>query len=267
MPRIRTLKPEFWADEKLAPLAPLDRLVFLGLISMADDAGRVLDNVRVIDAMLFPQTPDTALEALRRLAGIGRIRRGKTASGQRIIEIAHWNRHQKISHPNYSSAFPEIIEDVEDTEIPEALRNGSGWIPEALRSHTNDLRPVPVPTTNDLSGARKRAGKGKPSAGAFPSWVAEAHAMYSAEIGMLEFARIGKALKPAVDAHGWDVVRPWFAAYCRTRPYQKRDGSFHGDNPGDKPEDLVKDTRFCSPEDFVKNLATWRDRCAPLVPK
>ena len=41
MARIRTIKPEFWTDEKLAPLSPICRLTFLGLVSMADDAGRL----------------------------------------------------------------------------------------------------------------------------------------------------------------------------------------------------------------------------------
>ena len=81
MARIRTIKPEFWADEKMSPLSPLDRLVFLGLVSLADDAGRLLDNVRVIDAQLFPETADSSLESLRTLSGIARIRRGWTGSG------------------------------------------------------------------------------------------------------------------------------------------------------------------------------------------
>ncbi len=53
MPRIRSIKPEFWADEKMSSLSPIDRLVFLGLIGMADDFGRVHDNVKVIDAFVF----------------------------------------------------------------------------------------------------------------------------------------------------------------------------------------------------------------------
>ncbi|MBK9406591.1 MAG: hypothetical protein IPN47_00820 [Gemmatimonadetes bacterium] len=55
MPRIRTIKPEFFSDEKLAPLPVLTRFVFLGLISMADDCGRVLDNLKIIDASSSPK--------------------------------------------------------------------------------------------------------------------------------------------------------------------------------------------------------------------
>jgi hypothetical protein len=167
MPRIRTLKPEFWADEKLAPLDPVDRLVFLGLISLADDAGRLLDNARVIDAQLFPDTPQySVLESLRRLSGIGRIRRGWTSSGQRIIEIANWRKHQKISHPNLKAAFPEIVVPLVDTDTPEALRNDSGGAPEPLRHHTYDLRPTTStsdqrPATRGPSGAAAGGQEGE----------------------------------------------------------------------------------------------------------
>lgn len=79
MARIRSIKPEFWADEKLSPLDPITRLVFLGLISMADDAGRLVDNVKQIDALVFPETSDSARESLATLSRIGRIQRGKDA--------------------------------------------------------------------------------------------------------------------------------------------------------------------------------------------
>jgi 5-methylcytosine-specific restriction endonuclease McrA len=109
MARIRTIKPEFWADEKLSPLSPLDRLVFLGLISMSDDAGRIIDSVRAIDGFIFPATEDTCRESLDRLVTLERIDRGVTGSGQRIIQIANWSKHQRIDKPNTAAAFPPIV--------------------------------------------------------------------------------------------------------------------------------------------------------------
>lgn len=125
MPRIRTIKPEYWGDEKLSPLAAIHRLVFLGLISMADDTGRVLDSVRAIDGFVFPNTDDTAAASLEVLAELGRIERGVTASGQRVIQIVNWS-HQKIDRPNLSGALPRIALTDESTKrrraIPRALR-------------------------------------------------------------------------------------------------------------------------------------------------
>lgn len=100
MPRIRTVKPEFWQDEKLAPMPVIDRLVFLGLISMADDAGRLIDNVKAIDGFLFSETDDSARDSIARLAHAGRIERYAAASGQRLIQITGWARHQKVDKPS-----------------------------------------------------------------------------------------------------------------------------------------------------------------------
>jgi hypothetical protein len=100
MARIRSIKPGFWQDEKLSPLPSLERLVFLGLISQADDAGRLVDNVRLIDGLLFPQTEDTSRDALDTLARLKRILRYQGPSGQRLIQIVRWKDHQKVDNPS-----------------------------------------------------------------------------------------------------------------------------------------------------------------------
>lgn len=191
MPRIRTIKPEFFQDEKMAPLSPIDRFVFLGLISMADDAGRLLDNVKVIDAFIFPDTDHSARESLMKLSGIARIRRGTTASGQRVIQIANWERHQRVQHPQLAAALPELVADAEDTDDHEPLMNDSGGAHEPLAPRTYDLRPTindQRPTTKNTRRMRagahddplfdaawssypKREG-GNPRRGAFRAWRA-----------------------------------------------------------------------------------------------
>lgn len=155
--RIRTIKPEFWGDEKLAPMDPLTRLVFLGLISMADDAGRLLDSVKLIDGVLFAHTDDSSREPLANLARAGRITRGMTASGQRVIQINGW-RHQKVDHPNLKAALPPIAQ--EDTEHSREDREGFAPESSAARASisTSDQRPTTYdqrPTTSVATGARE----------------------------------------------------------------------------------------------------------------
>jgi len=108
MARIRTIKPEFWCDEKLSPLNAIDRLTFLGLISMADDYGRVHDNMKVIDAFVFPNSDESVRESVANLSRINRIRRGISSSGMAIIEIVNWERHQKVDKPQPKLALPAI---------------------------------------------------------------------------------------------------------------------------------------------------------------
>jgi 5-methylcytosine-specific restriction endonuclease McrA len=123
MARIRTIKPEFWQDEKLAPLSPITRLVFLGLISQADDAGRLVDSPRLLNGLLFSQTEDDCVESLGELNDIGVIDRGLTASGQGVIQIVGWEKHQRIEKPNMAAALPiPIASTTRRRKIPERLR-------------------------------------------------------------------------------------------------------------------------------------------------
>lgn len=158
MARIRTIKPEFWQDEKLVGLSDAARLIFLGLVSLADDAGRLLDKPVKIEADLFDGETDRrrdVVEALANLSRIGVIRRGLTASGQRIIEITNWKRHQKVDHPNLAAAFPEIVTPLDVTEIREPFATDSRAVREPLAHHTNDRRPVPTTSTNDRGPASR----------------------------------------------------------------------------------------------------------------
>lgn len=54
MARIRSIRPEFWTRENHASLSPTARLVILGLISHADDAGRVEGSPVLLAQRLFP---------------------------------------------------------------------------------------------------------------------------------------------------------------------------------------------------------------------
>jgi hypothetical protein len=122
VPRMRMVKPEVWADERLAPLDPVTRLVWLFLISWADDAGRVHDNVKMIDANLFSQTDDSARASLDILANLSRIRRGVAANGARVIQIVNWERHQRVDKPNLAAALPPIVDTSVRKHSPEPIR-------------------------------------------------------------------------------------------------------------------------------------------------
>jgi len=181
----------------MAPLSPIDRFVFLGLISMADDAGRLLDNVKVIDAFIFPVTNDTCRESLANLSRIARIERGTTASGQPVIQIVGWTRHQKVDHPNVGACLPEIVAPQEDTLSRESLANDSRMAREPLapRSTTYDLRS----TTNDLKPAgREKRTKAPPkeSAPERETWLSPCARAWERRFGVGTFeSKFGEAAK------------------------------------------------------------------------
>ncbi|TVS15262.1 MAG: hypothetical protein EA417_13730 [Gammaproteobacteria bacterium] len=145
MPRIRTIKPEFWQDEKLAPLPPIDRLVFLGLVSQADDAGRLVDSVRMIDGTLFPFSEDSSRDSLDTLARLGRITRYTSESGQELIQITNWDKHQRVDKPSKYTLPPppgEVVAGTEDSEPSGDSRDTLATSSQNPIAPTYDLRPT-----------------------------------------------------------------------------------------------------------------------------
>ena len=103
MPRIRSIKPEFWQDQKLSRLPALTRLVYICLWSMADDEGRVEADAETVWHFGFPREDrGEVAKALRVLAESSRIVLYRGANGSECIAIPRWLSHQKIDKPSRS---------------------------------------------------------------------------------------------------------------------------------------------------------------------
>lgn len=131
MARIRTIKPEYWSDEKLAREGHATRLVFIALWSMADDYGRLIDNEKQIEAFVFPHEEGSRdiRESLATLSRLGRIRRGTAENGQHVIEISNWSKHQKVDRPSERGAIPQIV-------VPQEVGESSRDTRETLARHS-----------------------------------------------------------------------------------------------------------------------------------
>lgn len=60
MARIRTVKPEFWTDEKVVECSISARLLFIGLFNFADDKGCLERSPKRIKMQVFLRTLSTA---------------------------------------------------------------------------------------------------------------------------------------------------------------------------------------------------------------
>jgi hypothetical protein len=116
MARIRSIKPEFATSEAIADLTIPCRLHFVLLWTYTDDAGRGIDNPRLIKAACWPLDDDMTakkIDALQaELAANGRIRRYEV-DGKRYFEVRNWSEHQKPQHPK-ESALPPAPEQPHD---------------------------------------------------------------------------------------------------------------------------------------------------------
>lgn len=105
MARIRTIKPGFFLNEQLAELPYEDRLLFIGLWTQADRAGRLEDRPLRLKATLFPYDDLMIDDCLGRLAHAGLILRYERG-GMRLIAIPSWEKHQQPHFKEIPSELP-----------------------------------------------------------------------------------------------------------------------------------------------------------------
>src|SRR4030042_28755 len=98
--RIRSIKPEWLEDEKMAFASSEARVLSIGLILMADDYGRGRANEVLLSAHVFPRekTTKTLARALFELEKMTFIELYEV-SEQHYYQIRNWMKHQKVDHP------------------------------------------------------------------------------------------------------------------------------------------------------------------------
>lgn len=106
MARIRTIKPGFFTNEDLAELAFGDRLLFVGLWTQADKAGRLEDRPKRLKAALFPYDDFDIDDALGRLANAKFITRYEGNGGIKLIQVRTWAKHQRPPKSEPESDLP-----------------------------------------------------------------------------------------------------------------------------------------------------------------
>jgi hypothetical protein len=99
MARIRTIKPDFWTDEKVVELDYADRLLFIGMWNFADDQGYLDYSLKRIKMQVFPGDDIEVSRGLQRLHSLGLICLYESREGL-VIHIVNWEKHQRVSNPS-----------------------------------------------------------------------------------------------------------------------------------------------------------------------
>jgi hypothetical protein len=127
MARIRSIKPEIWMSPQVMNLSKEARLLFIGLITQADDEGRGTADARRVKAAIFGGDDDTSSNVRRMLDEI---------AAQRLIVLYHheehgdlfalpsWRQHQKIDRPG-KSGYPAPSVPEPFVERSTSIRRGS----------------------------------------------------------------------------------------------------------------------------------------------
>lgn len=105
MPRARNIKPGFFANEDLAEIEPIGRLLFIGLWTLADRDGRLEDRPKRIKGELFPYDNCDINALLDDLQKYGFILRYEVDGGK-YIQIVNFSKHQNPHPKEPSKDFP-----------------------------------------------------------------------------------------------------------------------------------------------------------------
>lgn len=117
--RIRTVKPGAWRDEKIGNLSREARLLFIGLITQADDEGRFRALPSIIRGDVYPYDTDAERKIPRWMSELEQAGLVELY-GEHFGRLPNWLKHQKISHPT-----PSIL-----PKPSENGTNNSGGVPE-----------------------------------------------------------------------------------------------------------------------------------------
>jgi len=126
MPRIRTVKPEFWDSEDMAVVSEPSCLLAIGLLNFADDEGFFNANEAIIKKNIFPlrEPSMTIHEQLNELSNIGYLSLHNGEKNRSYGHIKNFNLHQKINRPNPSKIKGLITDDVSSLNTHGAFTAG-----------------------------------------------------------------------------------------------------------------------------------------------
>ena len=146
MPRSRNIKPGFFTNDELVELSFETRLLFIGLWTIADRDGRLVDRPKKIKIDLFPADNVDVDKMLGELDASGFIVR-YTAGGQGVIQVQNFSKHQNPHREEKASVLP--APDEHDASTVQASGEHSsctepiGLIPDSLNLIPDSLNLIP----------------------------------------------------------------------------------------------------------------------------
>lgn len=157
MPRIRSIKPDFFTSDTVSALPLRARLTWIGLWTHCDDYGRCRNNVKLVKAAVWP-LDDVSLrdieDDLTALAKAGVIYGYTGPDGKEYLQVTGWNEHQKVDRPS-KSPIPAPEGGIVPVQPPDILATSSRGSREALDTAREDAS-----NPRDRKGKERKGGEG-----------------------------------------------------------------------------------------------------------
>jgi len=177
VPRIRSVKPEYWSDFGTARLSRDARLLYVALWNLSDEHGRLHGDPRFVKGHAFPYDDDLTAEdvdhLLQELEANSNVHRYEV-TGEPYLFLPTLHKHQRLEPTKVDSRLPAPPGNGPDPEGPppahpdEHARRAGKSAPGADRPETNAALQVAgsrehgAGSNNNARGARADSDKPPP---------------------------------------------------------------------------------------------------------
>jgi hypothetical protein len=132
--RIRTIKPEFWIDERVGECSPTTRLLFIATWNFADDNGNLERSAKQLKAQAMPYDSIDCEDLILELIRLGLLEEYEV-NGHKYLHVSNFEKHQKIEKK--SAARHPLPNSSPTTHQPVGIgREGKG---KEVEGEWNDL--------------------------------------------------------------------------------------------------------------------------------
>lgn len=163
MARIRTIKPDFWTDEKIVELSFEARLFFIGSWNFADDNGNLQRSAKKLKMQIFPADAIDCEPLIQSLMAHGLLSEYEV-NGEKYLHIKGFTAHQVINRPSKtglpvpgSGSTPTPLTDDSLTEGSRkgVGREGKGMEGNGVRTDVGGT-PCEAARPSELSAAMRK---------------------------------------------------------------------------------------------------------------
>lgn len=212
MARLRTVKPEYWTDERVGEVSVTARLLFIGTWNFADDHGGLDRSAKQLKAQVFPYDAIDCEPLIQELIGAGLLLEYEVG-GKKYLHIKGFRTHQKVEKPGRPRV--PLYEPQLKTQrlLPESSPSSSGLFSGVESSGVESRKnPTASATPTVLKVSRVRAIE--------PDWLLDFKLEYPERAGDQGWRKAQRAASARL-AEGHTTAEfiagaKRYAAHCRT---------------------------------------------------
>ena len=121
MPRKRIIDPEFWLDNEISKLTYKNRLLYIGLWTLADDFGILENDLNKIRASVFPYSNCKIDKEMAELIRLKKLEEYEV-EGKKYFWVKNFLKYQWFSHPSHKFPIIPVI----SSKIQQILKQKGG---------------------------------------------------------------------------------------------------------------------------------------------